>query len=225
MTEPLNREVLESLSNQGLHLILLPTEACNLRCVYCYEEFQYKRMEPHVIRGVKAWIERRAASLDRLSIGWFGGEPLLALDVIEDISQTIRCQVGQHPSCSYFADITTNAYLMTPSVFERLLDWGVTRFQISFDGPRDWHDRKRVRPGGGRTFDRIWGNLLDTRPCPGSSRSSSGSMPTERTSTFSPNSWTRFVPSLAMTPGIGSSCDPWDVLGVLGIICSRFWTR
>lgn len=28
-----------SLRNDVLHLILLPTEQCNFRCTYCYEDF------------------------------------------------------------------------------------------------------------------------------------------------------------------------------------------
>ena len=159
---PPSREVQESLSNKALHLILLPTEACNFRCVYCYEEFKYKRMESYVVQGVKGWIARRAPSLQKLSIGWFGGEPLLALDIIEDISQFVLSEQMNNPF-QYFADITTNAYLMKPRTFQQLLDWRVTRFQISFDGPREWHDRKRVRPGGKPTFDQIWDHLLQTR--------------------------------------------------------------
>src|SRR5262249_16195232 len=36
----------------------------------------------------------------------------------------------------------------------------------SFDGPRDWHDKKRVRPGGLPTFDRVWSNLCALREIP-----------------------------------------------------------
>jgi uncharacterized protein len=156
-------DVRESLSNTALHLILMPTEACNFRCVYCYEEFQYKRMEPHVVQGVKALISRRAPALRRLSLGWFGGEPLLAFDIIEDIASHALLAVRQHSDLSFFSDITTNAFLLTSRRFQRLLDYGVCRFQISFDGPREYHDRKRVLSGGKGTFDRIWANLLATR--------------------------------------------------------------
>ena len=42
-------EVLQSsLTPSLLHLILLPTEACNFRCTYCYEDFRLGRMEPVV---------------------------------------------------------------------------------------------------------------------------------------------------------------------------------
>ena len=157
------QEVRESLSNTALHLILMPTEACNFRCVYCYEQFQYKRMEPHVVQGTKALISKRAPTLRRLSLGWFGGEPLLAFDIIEDIASHAQSCVRQNPGLTLFSDITTNAYLLTRDRFQRLLDQGVSRFQISFDGPREHHDRKRVLAGGKGTFDRIWANLLATR--------------------------------------------------------------
>ncbi|HEY6572205.1 MAG TPA: hypothetical protein VI198_02705, partial [Candidatus Eisenbacteria bacterium] len=55
-----------SISPRLLHLILLPTEACNFRCVYCYEAFRLKRMEPSVVAGVKRLLERRAPTLHRL---------------------------------------------------------------------------------------------------------------------------------------------------------------
>lgn len=150
-------------TNETLHLVLLPTEVCNFRCVYCYEDFRYKRMEPWVVRGAKALISRRAASLAQLTISWFGGEPLLARDVIDDVMGHVREISRLHPNLRIASDATTNGYLLTPAVADRLLDLGVTRYQISFDGPREWHDKKRVLAGGKGTFDWIWGNLLALR--------------------------------------------------------------
>ena len=79
------QEIYACVSNKVLHLILMPTEACNFRCTYCYEDFRYKRMDQEVIHGVKRYLSRRVAELDALTLSWFGGEPLLARDIVEDI--------------------------------------------------------------------------------------------------------------------------------------------
>lgn len=156
-------ELAGCLTSSRLHLILMPTEACNFRCVYCYETFQQKRMQPWVVTGVKRLIERRAGGLQRLTVSWFGGEPLLATDVIEDVMEHVAGLRRTRPQLAVASDITTNAYLLSPERAVRLLDLGVTQYQISFDGPREWHDRKRVRPGGKRTYDRIWEHLKRLR--------------------------------------------------------------
>jgi uncharacterized protein len=155
--------LLDAISPERLHLILLPTEACNFRCVYCYESFQLKRMDPSVVTGVKRLLERRAPNLGHLTISWFGGEPLLARDVMEDVLGHVGRLREAHRGLEFASDVTTNAYLLTRPLMERLVRAGATDYQISFDGPRAWHDRKRVRPGGLPTFDRVWGNLRECR--------------------------------------------------------------
>jgi uncharacterized protein len=156
-------ELAGCLTSSRLHLILLPTEACNFRCVYCYETFRQKQMRPGVVAGVKRLLDRRTASLTRLTLSWFGGEPLLAAGVIEEIMSHVQALGAAHLSLAVTSDITTNAFLLSAERAGRLLDLGVTDYQISLDGPREWHDRKRVRPGGRGTFDRIWANLLALR--------------------------------------------------------------
>lgn len=153
-------EIHASLSNNRLHLILMPTEACNFRCTYCYETFEHGRMLPSVVRGVKRFLARRAHELDALEISWFGGEPLLARDIMEDVLIHVGELRRRWPRLRFESDVTTNAHGLSHDVFVRLLQLGVRRYQISIDGPRACHDETRVRPGGGGTFDRIWQNVM-----------------------------------------------------------------
>ncbi len=156
-------ELASCLTSARLHLILLPTEACNFRCVYCYESFRQGRMKPWVVTAVKRLIDRRAEDLQELALSWFGGEPLLAAGVIEDVMGHVRSWRERLPTLGVAADITTNGYLLSPKLARRLLELGVTEYQISFDGPRVLHDRKRIRVGGRGTYDRIWENLRSLR--------------------------------------------------------------
>ena len=41
------------LNARVLQLVLLPTEACNFRCVYCFESFEHGPMTPSVVIGIK----------------------------------------------------------------------------------------------------------------------------------------------------------------------------
>ncbi len=155
----LNQILRTSLSNESLNLIVMPTEACNFRCVYCYEDFKLGRMEPRVVRGIKNLLTNRAPELRQLDLSWFGGEPLLALDVMEDVLEHVAQLVAAHPGLHHESNVTTNAWKLSRPVFERLLQLGVRTYQISFDGPRELHDKKRVRADGAPTFDRIWRNV------------------------------------------------------------------
>jgi uncharacterized protein len=116
-------------------------------------------MPASVVRGVKHYLALRMPELDALTISWFGGEPLLARELIEDFLVHVRRLLEANPRVHFFSDITTNGYLLSRAVFERLLELGVVQYQIAFDGPREWHDRYRRRADGRGVFDRIWGNL------------------------------------------------------------------
>jgi uncharacterized protein len=159
----LHESVVSCLAHDVLHLIVMPTEACNYRCFYCYEDFRLGRMEPRVVRGIKNLLADRAEELSHLTLSWFGGEPLLARDLIEDVMRHVGRLRVEHPRMRVESDVTTNGHHLGRRVFERLLALGVDKYQVSFDGPPEWHDRVRRQAGGGGTFDRIWGNLASLR--------------------------------------------------------------
>ena len=80
------QEIILSLDPSSLNLFLFSTEHCNFRCTYCYEDYKIGRMMPEVVSGIKNLLHHRYKTLKMLQISWFGGEPLLAKNVIFEIS-------------------------------------------------------------------------------------------------------------------------------------------
>lgn len=151
----------EKYGEQYLHLILMPTEQCNFRCVYCYEEFKRGTMEQSVQDGLVTFVSGQA-ELAQLDVNWFGGEPLLAPEVVLSMSRRLREVAGELGATAAFS-MTTNGYLLTPQMFDDCLDAGVQTFQISLDGLKDEHDCKRVAVDGDGTYDVIMQNLRAMR--------------------------------------------------------------
>lgn len=142
------------------HLVIMPHQNCNFRCVYCYEKFDKNKMHPDVEAGLARLVEERMRSgrYRALSVSWFGGEPLLAPDVIERLSARFQ-QVCAEVGLPYVATLTSNGYFLTEENVEMLLRSTSQRMQITIDGTQENHDRQRVRKGGQPTYERILGNL------------------------------------------------------------------
>lgn len=141
-----------------MHLVILPTEACNFRCEYCFENFPRGKMTDHAIEGLKKFIEDKATSLSELSISWFGGEPLLEPEIIGKLSQSFLTTAKKY-NINYSADLITNGYFLTEDLFRSLLSWKIQQFMITIDGPDSIHDLRRPLIGGGGTFSKIVENL------------------------------------------------------------------
>lgn len=150
---------------ERLQLIVMPTEQCNFRCTYCYEDFTLGRMPGWVVEALKSLVSRRTGDLRLLHLSWFGGEPLLARDIVVDLSAHAKA-VCNAAGVKYVADMTTNGYNLTPAMLDTLVHCGVSQYQISLDGPPAWHNATRIRADGGATFARIWQNLIDIRHSP-----------------------------------------------------------
>lgn len=59
--------------------------------------------------------------------------------------------------------MTTNGYLLDCATAQRLIELGVTSYQISLDGPAAIHNRTRVKANRSGSFAQIWSNLLALR--------------------------------------------------------------
>jgi uncharacterized protein len=148
-----------------LQWVILASEDCNFRCVYCYEKFKNGTMLPEVRQGVMALTERRAPHLNELSVSWFGGEPLYGWEAVEELGSFFKRTADRY-GIGHSQHMTTNAYLLTEERATKLLEWGCRRYQITIDGLAEEHDCKRVGRDGSPTYATIIDNLrsMHARP-------------------------------------------------------------
>jgi len=72
--------------NRYIGLQLLPTLDCNFSCVYCYEGGGNNGiyMSDDVIKAIIDYTESAIKpTTEYISVSWYGGEPLLAVDPIK----------------------------------------------------------------------------------------------------------------------------------------------
>ncbi|MFZ2315780.1 MAG: radical SAM protein [Gammaproteobacteria bacterium] len=156
-------KLLSIITNKFIELIIFPTEQCNFRCVYCYEDFSFGKMKKNTVEAIKRLILHRVNELDGIKVTWFGGEPLAAKDIIFEICDFIKQLKVEHPHFQYVSDMTTNGYRLNIETLSKLVAHGVTRYQISLDGTEENHNKSRVRLDGAGTFAPIWDNLLSAK--------------------------------------------------------------
>lgn len=113
---------------------ILPTTACNARCVYCFEEGRKQEtMTPEMTERVVDYISR-VRRPDEIVIEWFGGEPLAAADVIDSI-----CGQLEEKDIPFKSSIVTNGSLVTEEIADRMAGvWKLDHVQVSMDS--DEHD-------------------------------------------------------------------------------------
>lgn len=148
-------------NDTNLEIIILPTEKCNFRCVYCYEEHDFICEAQVEYQKISDFIENRIKSekkYKQVSLSWFGGEPLLRKEEIFSFTKKIRLLCEEN-GIEFSSSITTNGYLLDIPTFSCLVDLGVKSYQITLDG--DKHDEQRPLKSGVPTKEKILKNLSE----------------------------------------------------------------
>ena len=150
---------------RSVGLTICPTMGCNFDCPYCFEDHRAGRMSAQVQDDVVALAERmmEASGSEDLTVTWFGGEPLLAPDIIKSLSMRLMALTEERGG-QYRASIITNGYLLTQENARILDECKVHSAQVTLDGMREAHDATRYLQGGGPTFDTIVENLRAPLP-------------------------------------------------------------
>lgn len=119
---------------------ILPTTACNARCVYCYEQgMKVSTMSESTADKVIDFILKTKRS-EEITLCWFGGEPLVAANIINRI-----CTGLNEKGVSFKSRIITNASLFTPELLDTAVNvWHLKRAQVSVDGSKSDYEARKL---------------------------------------------------------------------------------
>lgn len=155
-------KIADTIKTTKLVLFINPTENCNFRCKYCYESFRTGIMPLEVQDNLVRFVKDNIHKYSGLHVAWFGGEPLLALDCIEHLSEEF-IKICNFNKRRYEASMTTNGYLLKEDIFQRLLKFRIKQYQVTLDGPEAIHDKYRITIAGSGTFAQILSNIQDIK--------------------------------------------------------------
>jgi|GEM_PF-1449386 len=144
--------------SEQLNLLFLPTLRCNFSCPYCFESEKDLDMDERRLEVFIQWLTTEMVIRKTINISFFGGEPLLKLPYVEKICTSLNAK-AKETKCTLFYSLVSNAYLLTEPVAKTLLlELGFRGFQITFDGPAAFHDKRRKMHSGAPTFASVLAN-------------------------------------------------------------------
>jgi uncharacterized protein len=150
------------MSDKFYRLIINPTEDCIFNCWYCYQHKQNTGcMKREVLDKVKKHINFmiEKEKITGLYLDWFGGESLMYFDeVIHPIAEYALKQVEQY-KLPFMHHVTTNAYLINPTMIEKMKGIKLKSFQITIDGDEKRHNFVR-NINGKPSYTRIMDNIV-----------------------------------------------------------------
>lgn len=135
---------------------ILTTTGCNARCFYCFE----KGIKPIVMttetasKVVRYIVAHRGD--EKVTLRWFGGEPLVNAKVIDQI-----CTELSRQGVPFRSKMTSNGYLFDADRIQRAKDlWLLQKVQITLDGTaQTYNSVKDYVYRGVNAFERVLQNI------------------------------------------------------------------
>lgn len=145
-------------------IYFMPTLNCNMRCKYCMigntiNKVYTRLMSNKDIKQTVRFIFESSEFHDvkDMRIVLFGGEPSMAINqniLFLEMSNKLK---RKDQNIDYI--LITNGYIWNERDFDRLINLGVSTFQVTLDGPKEIHDKRRFNVEANGTFDKIMNNI------------------------------------------------------------------
>ena len=155
----------EEIQRKDYFLVILPTLNCNFECWYCIQHhipsIMSESTKDALMKHIRYMVE--TDKITSLHIEWFGGEPFMGFkNVIVPVSEFAR-DLCDRAGIPFFNTATTNGYFLTPDKYKKMKDIRMSRFQITFDGNRESHNKVKYpsndQSGKISAFDTTLGNI------------------------------------------------------------------
>lgn len=141
--------------NEYQRFVIAPTMNCNFKCTYCFEEKKNKStMTPELLENVAEFILQKTCNAKEVDVIWYGGEPLCAKEQIITLTDRLL-----RNSEKYSFVYITNGYEMDNDFVKYMKEHNLKYVQITLDGDKHTHDKRRIKLNGEGTFDKVSENI------------------------------------------------------------------
>ncbi len=152
-------------SAKVLGITFIPTYNCNLSCPYCYEgeEKSVEKIKKEDINKILGFISSQIKGssefvpISKLRILLFGGEPLLCKNEL-----IYFCNATSNIAKKFNIDVeysmVTNLTIVNSEIIDLIAKYKIIT-QVSIDGIKEDHDKRRIYKNGQGTYDTIISNL------------------------------------------------------------------
>ncbi len=147
--------------NDTFRAVVVLNLDCNFACKYCFEgtrKGKFYMSADTADRFVDFVKSVDLKGKKEIEVVFYGGEPLLSMDIIIQISKKLRLFArSKRKKYSFF--FISNGSLLTTDRVRKLKPIGLTGASITLDGPREVHDAFRPFKTGKGSFDAIVNNI------------------------------------------------------------------
>ena len=149
-------------SNDWLYLTILPTNNCNFRCIYCYENPAEENMNDQTEKNILDFVRKNIRKYKKLRLNWFGGEPLQQKERVVRMSREINeiCKANKIPLVGM---MTTNGYDLDLETFRSLISNRILSYQVCIDGSKCTHNVQRPHFQNSDSYQKTYSNLLSIK--------------------------------------------------------------
>lgn len=145
-------------------IFLVTTRSCQFNCSYCFEKGISQKEQLNIETADKTvlWCQNylnKNNNCNKLKVVLYGGEPLLNKKIIKYILPKLYDIAGKK-HLLFDLDIITNGELLDLETISFLKQYNLNMAKITLDGPKEIHDKRRIRKDGQGTFDKIMQNIL-----------------------------------------------------------------
>lgn len=140
-------------------LCLHVSHDCNLRCKYCfastgdYDTGRRMNMDFDTAKAAIDWVVAKSGKRRNIEVDFFGGEPLMAMDVVKKTVEYARSLEKEYDKCFRFT-ITTNGVLLNDENID-YINREMSNVVLSLDGRPCVNDNMRKTVNGKGSYEVI----------------------------------------------------------------------
>ncbi len=155
------------VASRTLKVFLLPTYGCNLGCPYCYQG-QGKTMEKMGVIGAQRALRflgrtvtagKNTDTISKIAISLYGGEPMMDKPALKTFCAGASSTAQKYELPIAF-NMTTNLTLLDSDTIALINNYNI-ELQVTIDGIKPIHDKRRIFKNGSGTYDIIIKHLKE----------------------------------------------------------------